>query len=447
LKELIRNLFIIALLATAFIVDSCTKEPDQIGTSIIPPTDKLQYGRDTTIVIEAYSVLEDSVRTDETSQNIIGSYWDPIFGITTAGIYTQLSLPFVGHSFGTNPTIDSAILKLALKGAYGDSTSYLTINVYELLDTISYGGTYYSTNSIAHSAVPLASKSLIARPYDSVYIDSVKYAPHLRIRLDQSAPNFIQKLFSTPTEALGENAEFIQYMKGLYITAEDANMPGKGSLLYVNLESTLTELILYYKNYESDSLSFSLVVNAATARFNHFDHYGYAHADPVFKQQVIYHDKSLGKDKLYLQTMGGVKTVITIPSLKGLVPEGTKVAITEASLIISNIDASSIYTAPDNLVLFEEDTTGKVYFLAEQSIGSEYFGGIYNPTQQNYYFRIPRYIQNIFDGTADTTRHLTLIASSPSVRGNRLIFGGTNPILPSLSPKRLRLHLIYTFLP
>jgi len=99
----------------AFLAGSCTKEPDQIGTSIIPPTDKLQYGIDTTILLDAYSIVEDSVRTDETSQNILGSYWDPIFGISTAGIYTQLSLPFVGHSSGNTPIIDSAILKLAIK--------------------------------------------------------------------------------------------------------------------------------------------------------------------------------------------------------------------------------------------------------------------------------------------------------------------------------------------
>jgi hypothetical protein len=224
-------------------------------------------------------------------------------------------------------------------------------------------------------------------------------------------------------------------------------MPGKGSLLYVNLESALTELILYYKNDESDSLSFSLVVNSATARFNHFDHYGYAHADPLFKQQVLYNDKTLGKEILYLQTMGGIKTVVKIPDLKGLVADGQKIAITEAKLIISNADANSIYSAPDNLVLFEEDTTGQVYFLSEQSIGTEYFGGIYNSNQQNYYFRIPRYIQDIFDGTRDSTRHLTLIASSPSVRGNRLVFGGTNPTNPSLYEKRLRLQIVYTFLP
>lgn len=70
--------------------------------------------------------------------------------------------------------------------------------------------------------------------------------------------------------------------------------------------------------------------------------------------------------------MGGIKTVVKIPDLKGLVADGQKIAITEAKLIISNADANSIYSAPDNLVLFEEDTTGQVYFLSEQSIEPEY---------------------------------------------------------------------------
>ncbi|MDK2908734.1 MAG: hypothetical protein PWR20_301 [Bacteroidales bacterium] len=430
----------------ALMVSACTKEPDRIGTDIIPPSDRLTFGQDTTITLEAYSIIDDSVRTDETSQNILGSYWDPVFGITTASIYTQLRLPFVGHSFGTNPVVDSAILKLAIKGAYGDTTSIQTIKVYELTSDIYYDSIYYSKRNAAYNAVPLASKTMLVRPYDSVYIDTVKYAPHLRIRLDQSAPAFIQKIFSASSDALSTNDEFIKYIKGLYITAEPANAPGTGTLMYINLESALSELVIYYKNDEEDSLSFSLVINSSSARFNNFNHQDYLQANASFKQQVINKDTTLGKEKLYLQAMGGVKIKLQVPELTQLT-HNKKIAINDAVLELYNIDNNSTYGAPDKLLLYEESKGGEIKFLTEQNQGDEYFGGTYNSTAGKYFFRIPRYVQGIVDGTRDSTNHLTLQVSGPSVRAYRLVIGGTQPTDPAIYNQRVKLRVVYTILP
>ena len=426
---------------------ACTKEPNRIGTDIIPPSDRLMFGRDTTITLEAYSILEDSVRTDETSQNVLGSYWDPIFGITTASIYTQLRLPFVGHSFGPNPIVDSAILKLAIKGAYGDTTSFQTIKVFELTKDIYYDSVYYSKRTVAYDPLPLVSKTLRVRPYDSVYINTVKYAPHLRIRLDQSAPAFIQKIFSASSDVLSTNQEFIKYIKGLYITAEPVGAPNTGTLMYVNLESALSELVIYYKNDEKDSLSFSLVIGSAAARFNHFSHQDYNQAHPDFRNQVINKDTTLGKEKLYLQAMGGVKTILRIPNLDPILGHGKKIAINDAVLELYNIDKNSIYSAPDKLLLYEEAQGGGITFLTEQNQGADYFGGIYNSKTGKYFFRIPRYIQGIADGTRDGTKHLTLQVSGPSVRAYRLMLGGTKPSDESLYNQRVKLRVIYTILP
>lgn len=440
-----RLIYILAALAVA--AGACTKEPNRIGTDIIPPSDRLGYGHDTTLTVEAYSIIDDSVRTDETSQNILGSYWDPVFGITTASIYTQLRLPFVGHSFGTNPVVDSAILKLAIKGAYGDTTSFQTLKIYELTGDIYYDSVYYSKRSVAYNSTPLVSKTLRVKPFDSVYIDTVKYAPHLRLRIDQSAPAFIQKIFSASSDALSTNDEFIKYIKGLYITAEPAIAPGTGTLMYINLESALSELIIYYKNDEKDSLSFSLVISSSAARFNRFDHSSYAQADASFKQQVIQKDTTLGKEKLYLQAMGGVKTILRIPNLDHLTRGGKHIAINDAVLELYNIDRNSSYGAPDKLLLYEESKSGEIKFLSEQNQGSDYFGGTYDSKQGKYFFRIPRYVQGIVDGTRDSSKHLTLQVSSPSVRAYRVILGGTQPSSPSTYNQRMKLKVTYTILP
>ena len=143
------------------------------------------------------------------------------------------------------------------------------------------------------------------------------------------------------------------------------------------------------------------------------------------------------------QAMAGVKTYIKIPDLN--LGNGKKVAIAEARLELTNADASGIYAPPASLILYEEDTARDAFFLEEQYQGDSYFGGSYDASQKSYFFRIPRYIQNIINGNRNKTRKLYLLSSSASVRGNRLIFYGTEPVIEY--NQRLRLRVIYTHLP
>lgn len=434
---------VLRFVALAVIFTACTKEPDSLGTGVQSPSDRLQFGIDTTILLDAYSVIEDSIRTDETSLNILGSYWDPVFGVTTASIYTQFRLAFTGHDFGTNPQVDSLVLTLAYRGHYGDSTSPQTITIYELNKAIVYDCVYYSTRNLAYFSNPIATKTFIPRPSDSVLFDTTKVAPHLRIRLDQSAPQFVQKLMVK--DSMGSNASFANYFKGLYITASKALAPGQGTLMYFNLESALSEMTLYYKNDEEDSLTFGYVINSSCARFNNFNHYNYQDADPMFRQQVINKDTIAGKNLLYLQAMGGVKTYLRFPDLTKI--GGGKVAINEARLYLTNTNKGGTYAAPEKLILVEKHPEKEIKFLTDQFQGDDYFGGHYNPSNGQYWFRITRYIQDLNANKNDRTGRLALWPSSASVRSNRVVLGGYNPDNPVFSGKGLKLQVFYTKIP
>ena len=71
-----------AILAIIFALSlaSCNKEPDLIGIDLLPDSDYLNLSFTDTSTIIAYTVREDSLRTDELSANLLGYMNDPVFG-------------------------------------------------------------------------------------------------------------------------------------------------------------------------------------------------------------------------------------------------------------------------------------------------------------------------------------------------------------------------------
>ncbi|MEZ5147630.1 MAG: hypothetical protein R2759_11270 [Bacteroidales bacterium] len=58
--------------ALAGMIFACGKQPDTIGLDLVVGTNIPFVGNDTLVEVEAYSVLEDSVISDETTVNVIG---------------------------------------------------------------------------------------------------------------------------------------------------------------------------------------------------------------------------------------------------------------------------------------------------------------------------------------------------------------------------------------
>jgi hypothetical protein len=432
-----------SLLVLATLVFSCAKEPHDIGTGVIPPNSKLEFAYDTVIYVEAYSFIEDSVRTDETSLNVLGSYWDPTFGITTASFYTQLRLSSTGHSYGTSPVVDSAFITLSYSGSYADTIANLTLKIHELNDTIGYSTEYYSNSNLAFDAAALYSAQTLIKPSDSILIDTTKVSPRLQIRIDQTAASFIQKLLTANETVMGSNVEFTKYIKGLYFTVENASAPDQGILAYVNLEAAISGLTLHYHN-TTDTLSFQYVFGSSAARFNNYNHFGYQHADPIFKQQVLQKDTSLGKDFIYVQATAGVKTFLRFPDLSKLKYNGKAAAINEARLVFYDTENNQDYKAPGSLLLIKETSSGDIGFLPDQYINETYYGGYRDSTNYNYSFRVTRYIQSLVLNNEPISNRLLLQAPSSAVRGHRMIIGGSQPSNPNFSAKGIKLQVLFT---
>jgi hypothetical protein len=421
---------------------SCRKEPYTVGIDILPPNDTLGVYQTDTVTVIAYTVLQDSIRTDEFTYGMLGAIMDPVFGKTTASMFTQVRLSTEGVTFGVNPVLDSIVLILFYEGYYGDTNTLQHVKVWELSQDIISDSAYYSNQSAATYSILLADQYFPPRPNDSILVSGYNVAPHLRINLSNKTNYLGNKILSAPQYVLNSNEEF---MKGLHIQALPVDEGG--SFIKFKTSDLFSKLAVYYHNTDQgDSLRFDMVIDGSTARFTAFDHYGYAEASPAFRQQVLNGDTLLGMDQLFLQAMGGTLLKIHMPYLRSLVKNG-KIAISNAQLVFENPGKDTVPGVPYALSLYRMDSTGAIGFLPDHEEGASYFGGTYDSENRTYSFRLTRHIQNILTGDTTQNPYLYISAVNPTkniLYYNRVVLNGTNPYNSSYYPGRLKLKLLYT---
>jgi hypothetical protein len=447
LKSLIThlaNLLKVITVLSVIVLISCNKKPEKIGDNIQPDRNLLSISYSDTSGIVAYSSLEDSIRTDATTNLMVGSINDPYFGTTIAGFYAQLRLSTTGESFGTNPVADSLVLQIAYNGYYGDTTTPMTIRVYELLEDIDVDSSYYSTSFKQTGSVDYAGYTEEPRPNSSFKFDGDTLDPMIRVRLSDVSDGLMQKLISATEADLDSNSSFQSYFKGIYVTADAA--ASNGSISYFSLTSSNTKLTLYYSNAEEDSLSYSFYVTSGDEHYNVFDHQNYQDAEPEFISQVVNKDTTLGDNRLYLQSMSGVKTRFRFPKLWQRPEFKDKIVIiNEAKLFISGVEVPDIYTAPEQLVLVSDDGDGTYSVLEDQLEGTSYFGGTYKSSVNEYQFRLTRYIQEkLLQKTDSLDYGLLLYVSGASGKADRWVFNGPRPEIDTIKP--LRLQIVYSIM-
>ncbi len=423
------------LLVLAF---SCKKDPVEVGLGIQPEEDMIGVFYSDTTTILAYSKANDSVRTDETILSLAGSYFDPVFGTSTAGFYTQFLLSSNEADFGFSPELDSLVISLAYAGMYGKEGEPVTLRIYEVTEKLEYDSIYYSHSTLDYDPVEVAHFTFVPNTTDSVMIDSVMYPPHIRLNISEQNPALAEKILNGSELELADNENFVEFIKGLYITAEPA-ISG-GSIVYFNLNSTVSSLDLHYSNINYDSLTYSFELGGECARFNHFNHGGYLNANPLLQDQLGAPTPEaamvFGDQTLYLQSLQGININFRLPHLEAWNRNG-RVAITRAELVLPLLETSEQYPEPAKLLLGTYDEDGALVQLVDYNEGTSYFGGTYDSTRAEYRFRITRHLQQVLNGTQEN-EELVLLVSSRSVQGNRAIIAG-----PGRVSDAMRLEIIY----
>lgn len=414
---------------------SCKKEPDLIGIDLLPESDYLHMSYTDTSTIVAYTIKEDSLRTDELGTTLLGYLNDPVFGNTLASFYTQYRLPTNNVTFGTNAEPDSIVLTLVYSGIYGDSASQHTVKVYELADTIAVENNYYSFSTVGVKPDLIGQATFVPNLKNADSVKGQYMPPHLRIVLSQE---FAKSIVNAGAETLSSNSYFQKVFKGLHVTAEQQATTPTGSILYFDLMNELSRVTIYYHNDADTAKSIKLLINDACARFNNYNHFDYAAADPGLLQQFS-GDTAAGRNRLFVEAMGGTKVKIRIPYLKNI-PEKANIAVNEALLIFTNENPENTLAPPRLLAMKARTKEGKSVSLIDEALGADYFGGRYH-NKREYRFRITKYVQDRMRNPNQSDHGLVLSVTGASLLGNRVVLNGT-----AAGQNRVKLVIYYTLI-
>jgi hypothetical protein len=280
-------------LALIFMNQSCENEFSEIGTDIVG-TPGIEI-KNKTYPVTTYNKKITPFQSNGLAENLLGYYYDDVFGATTVNFVGQLTPTSLAPDFGENTVLDSVVLTIPYNSTAtsGETTTYELDSLYgtdpiklsvfrnnyylrafdpngELDDTQNY----YSNGTLAQGETLGASElegQLLY--YSNSYLPSAKsielwetneetevfevastIPPSLRIHLfgetseNASVPDrfWDDVIFSKEDdEVLNKANSFYEYFRGLYFKVE-ANSVGNKNLAQLNFSSTNSNVKMYY---------------------------------------------------------------------------------------------------------------------------------------------------------------------------------------------------------
>lgn len=449
------RLFPIAILLTIFLA-ACA-DPTFIGEDILDD-DRINANFTDTVTIQSRTVRGDSVLTYapgpiKLSSYLFGDYQDPIFGRTYSEIYAQPTLELSTLSFlrpnFERANLDSIVLVLPYSagGFYGNTDQPFSLDVYELLDTMTRDSAYYSARRLTTSTL-IGSKTFTPRLDSVTFIDYRTTSPdtvslaQLRIPLEST---FGRRLLFADTTNFLSNANWLQYFHGVAIQPAT---PTDGMISF-DLVSDGNYDAGIYVYYKRDTIPtqyrFPVSFRSPVAAFMENDYTGTV-IEPAINS--FEYSDSIG----YVQGTDGLLMELDFPNLEGL----SDVIVNKAELIvpIAGIDG-------DNPDLFPSARQLYAYYLNPDAVGNYaliddvilpatttidvVFGGLVeagsNGSPDIYRLNITAWFQEMLqDDRVTDVRDLIYLTVAPrSERVSRsILYGAQHPQYP------IKLNLTYT---
>ena len=388
------NRIISLSLIIGLIAVSCT-DPNTIGLEVQPTSDNIIISSANFEGISSVTESEDSLRTDEALNLILGGIDDSEFSFNNAGFYTQILLTENNTDLGTNPIVDSVVLSYIYSGYYGDLQDFTSLDVVVLQEDIYKDSIYYSTSY----TIPVSSGMQYVESFS--VSDEASESPLLTVKL---SGDFGQEILDLENEGLKDNETFLENFKGISVFAS-----GENTMLYLNPSGSNSSLKIYYHNDESetDTLSLDFELGGDAARINLFN------PKPLESLNQV-------DGKIYIQSMSGYKAKIEVNNTDSIKSILQGKAINKVTIVFDVEDGSqSEYTAHDKLFLVRVNEQGDNVFLTDYTVeGENHFGGSLD--NDKYEFNITRYFYQLLNN--DTyTNDLYLLPAGAAVNANRTI--------------------------
>jgi len=329
-------------------VSGCQDELTNVGANVMPPTEyalpKIINVNSDDNHLQAASLLE-SIRSDDATYGMIGTYNDPIFGTVKADFLTQLApseqvpamrayvTPRDSDDYYTYKplVIDSLILKIRFdeKSWYGDSTAVHELTIYELTDNLddkeyqsdmSVEGKY-DPNALATITVkasdgyrPIMKDTIVTvgDVKDTIQVPTGKYKWYADSLWVVQMPNSLKEKFAnysiySEQKCTYENLQSV--FKGFYITSTYTG-GGIGSVVRTTLKGTSGLSLQLHGSYTKTATKSPF----KTYRYQyHTDFYPSTYCKRINR---FIHDEQVNSSsdpkKMYLQGMAGEFTKLLI---------------------------------------------------------------------------------------------------------------------------------------
>ena len=294
---------VVSFLCITIFISACQEDYAEIGTDII--NDQIINIQNQTYPIKAYNKRVLPFQSNTLPGHLIGHYFDPNFGSTTANFLGQLTPGIFEPTFGDNTILDSVVLTIpyfskledetySIDSLYGNGPIKLSIykndfflRNFDPASDLDESQLYFSNGSMGNSEslnfnqlegqllytneefIPSNQEIiLVTRDDDGEILTSETLSPSLRIKLENNLPeSFWETLIfeKEGSEELSSANNFYNYFRGLYFKAEQVNAES-GSIFQMNFNSNDAHLKLYY-TYETTSVT----TNETTERQGVYD--------------------------------------------------------------------------------------------------------------------------------------------------------------------------------
>jgi len=431
------------LVLMLLVTGACRKPDADLGNGLLPG-DPLGVVVDT-VQLHAFTRADSNFRSSSLSRQVLGSFLDPRFGLTRAGIVTQMRLGPSNIDPGQDTAgliADSIVLALAFDGAtygYGNMDAQ-EFRVHELDERLSIDSIYRSNRAPQVLGPDLLEGRgrVKPEPLRKQFILGDSVLPQLRLRLSDAIAQRFMDAFGTSD--LSSNDAFLDFFAGVHITvANESQAPFQGGLLYFNLLSTPSKLTLYYRDTNSTApdltRALDFPINSNAVRYTTVEHdLSQAIGNEV---ALAIADTTSPAEVVYVQALAGLRTLIRMPSLADY--RGQSKVLAKAELVLT-VDGTTYpyYPPPALLVPFRRNEDGQEAFLPDLIGGIGALDGSYRSTEREYRFNITRFAQRVITGEqVDPT--LELVAGSGGITANRVALKG-----PAALNGPMRLRLTFT---
>jgi hypothetical protein len=419
------KIFRFALIAImAFIAGSCQKEVLKLGSDILPSGDFVSIKSTDTLSVFSYTMLDDSIRTDNATYSFLGQLYDPYFGTSSAGFVTQIRLSRAWDS--ASFTVDSMKLYMQLVGNKGKNTDVShTFSIYEISDQIYNDSAYYSSTPLNLTGFKVTGIPIPKLRTDTAYNDIEIKLPENGVTLGNYIVRDASKLFYSNVKP-----DFRSYFKGLYFQMDPSPDP---LLLTLSLVWDQTTYYNYFVLFGHDgagtfaNYSFILDAKSVNAHYNRFTH---DYTTATLGDKMAHRNTTYRDDLSYLQGLNGVYTKVSLPGLAKLKNEASlgKIAVNKARLIVPFIfdkTASNFYfnSLPQKLYLRYKAKSGIRYDITDYLMASttldlshNFFDGKIDTVANVYNFNIPAFVQAYLDDATNQVEPEMEIYQSSGIR-------------------------------